>query len=485
MKKTLFTIAIGLFSLTIQAQTFIPNAPFVGQINGSYLDPEFSEAVYQVVFQDMQNRLWIGDLDSITGLFKTATGFDYLMDINLPLVMGDKNQPGKKFATNGPEWAKDTNGSFVVYTRLDSNGLMQQFMAKLENAVPKIQQLTKQPFDCYGNMPSRFEDGKPTRIAFTYDWPIWKAKAAWVFIDKPEVFNTVPGFDYMKMSMWSNVSADFLFVYRKDSLSTGQIACADANTGKINVLTKDAGEKDDPGMFFAPEYGGEKLLIANVNNSELGIYRDMKSPDSTWTRMATLRLPVDTPYKFISSPEVISPFTGIGGISYFSLLARESKDRSSSGGIWVFGLGNDSNNRFIRRIDDGAITDFKAIRIEPEPFAGKNEIFVYYNYYEMKTGQHGLRRASTGIQINTSGIQNEIKFPEIKVYPNPVNTTLFIQGQTENISQYEIVNIFGQYVQKGIIINQNIDIYNLATGIFFIRFKTKDNQFQNYKFIKE
>jgi hypothetical protein len=355
----------------------------------------------------------------------------------------------------------------------------------LENGVPKIQQLTKQPFDCYGNMPSRFDDEKPTRIAFTYDWPIWKAKAAWVFIDKPENFNAFPGFDYMKMSMWSNVTNDFLFVYKKDSISPGQIAKADAVSGNITILTTDAGNKDDPGMFISPEYGGEVLLLCNVNNSELAVYRDKKNYDGSWTIIATIRLPDTIPYKFISSPEIIAPETGINGISYFSLLAREGKDRTTKGGIWVVGLGIDSTNRFIRRIDDGAITDYKAIRIEPEPYKGKDEYYVYYNYYDTKTGQNGLRRAVTGIKINTSGIRNEIEIPEIKVYPIPATNVLYIITQNENFSKYYILNIFGQYLQSGIVTNGNIDIKTLQAGIYFLRLTTSDYKFLTKKFIKE
>ena len=83
-------------------QDFMPDAPFVGEVNGSYIDPEFSEAASQVVFQDVQNRVWIGDLDPATGLFKTATGRDYLMDENITIIF-DRPPQGRKFSTNGPE----------------------------------------------------------------------------------------------------------------------------------------------------------------------------------------------------------------------------------------------------------------------------------------------------------------------------------------------------------------------------------------------
>ena len=85
-----------------------------------------------MVFQDVKNNVWIGDLDPATGLFKTATGRDYLMDENITLIF-DRPPQGRKFSTNGPEWTRDEKGHCVVYTKADSDGIMQQWMARLVN----------------------------------------------------------------------------------------------------------------------------------------------------------------------------------------------------------------------------------------------------------------------------------------------------------------------------------------------------------------
>jgi hypothetical protein len=378
---------------------FVPDAPIVGEINGSYIDPEFSEAAGQVVFQDVKNNVWIGDLDAATGLFKTATGRDYLMDEDITLIF-DRPPQGRKFSTNGPEWTRDEKGHCVVYTKADQDGIMQQWMARLVDGKSAVTQLTHNKLDCYGNMPSRFQDGKPPRIAYTYGWPIWKAKAAWIFFDKPNEPHQLEGFDYRQMSMWSAVSPDFLFVKRSPGVPYGQIARSSADTGKVTVLTSDEGQKDDPGLFVSPEFGGEILLVCNVDNSALGIYRDEKHDGkSPWTRIATLTLPADAPYRFISSPETIASATGVGGVSYFALLARESKDRNTPGSIWVLGLGKDEKHRFVRRVDHAAGTTTPTVVLEPEPFVRKNEVYVYYNFFDRASGQHGLRRAGTGISV--------------------------------------------------------------------------------------
>lgn len=378
------------------SQGFVPDAPFVGEINGSYIDPEFSEGAGQVVFQDAQNRVWIGDIDPETGLFRTPTGRDYLMDEDITIIF-DRPPQGRKFSTNGPEWTRDENGYCAVYTKQDEAGIMQQWLARWEGGRSVVTQLTHGTTDCYGNMPSRFEDGKPPRVAYTFNRPIWDAEAAWIFVDRPDEPHRLEGFDYRQMSMWSAVSPEFLFVRQKAGAPWGQVARANADTGAVQVLTNDEGQKDDPGLFAAPEFGGEILLVCNVDNSALAIYRDLGAADGFWTRIATLTLPADVPHRYISSPETIAPATGIGGVSRFALLAREGRDRNTPGSIWVLGLGTDPENRLVRRIDDGAVTGVSATVLEPEPFVGQNEVYVYYNYYDAAAGQHGLRRAATGL----------------------------------------------------------------------------------------
>jgi hypothetical protein len=286
------------------------------------------------------------------------------LDTNITIIF-DCPPQGRKFSTNGPKWTQDEQGYCVVYTKADARRIMQQWLGRIVDGKSLVKQLTRQPVDCYGNMPSRFRDGKPPRVAFTYGWPIWYAKAAWIFLDRPDELHQVPFFDYKRMSMWSAVSSEFMFVYRPPGAAWGQIARVNADSGELQVLTNDPGEKDDPNLFRAPEFGGEICLMASVDNRAIAIYRDLKSPDGFWTRVATLTVPAELPYQFISSPEPIAPATGLGGTSYFAVLARQSKDRNSPGSIWILGLGNDPAKRLVRRVDEPSATP--GVVLEPEP----------------------------------------------------------------------------------------------------------------------
>jgi hypothetical protein len=224
-------------------------------------------------------------------------------------------------------------------------------------------------------------------------------------VDRPGEIHRIDAFDARQMSAWSAVSPHFLFIQRPSGASCGQVARMDPDTGVLTMLTRDEGEKNDPGLFRAPEFGGEICLLTRVNNRFLAVYRDLGSPDGSWTCVATLGLPAGSPHEYIFSTEIIAPSTGVGGVSYFTLNASRENDWGgrSDRAIWVLGLGADPQNRFARRVDDAALSGAAAVRMEPEPFMGRDEVFVYYNYFDPLIGEHGLRRARTGIPCGCPG----------------------------------------------------------------------------------
>jgi hypothetical protein len=62
---------------------------------------------------------------------------------------------------------------------------------------------------------------------------------------------------------------------RDGFLTPQEIATFDVAAGKATVLTDDGDSKDEVWGFFAPEYGGEVLYAAQVDNKEVRIYRDL------------------------------------------------------------------------------------------------------------------------------------------------------------------------------------------------------------------
>jgi hypothetical protein len=63
------------------------------------------------------------------------------------------------------------------------------------------------------------------------------------------------------------------------------------------------------------------LYAAQLDNKEIAIYRDLKDRGGLLTKIATLRLPANSPHPFIRSMEPLMNLRGAGGVSYFTVLA--------------------------------------------------------------------------------------------------------------------------------------------------------------------
>lgn len=82
------------------------------------------------------------------------------------------------------------------------------------------------------------------------------------------------------------------------------------------------------------------------------------------------------------------------------------------------------------------------------------------------------------IEVNT--ILNDLN--EIEISPNPANDVLSLNNSS--IGNVEIINMTGEIVvQKRIDIQEKINISNLKTGIYLIRYSTQNKEFKN-RFIK-
>jgi endoglucanase len=79
-------------------------------------------------------------------------------------------------------------------------------------------------------------------------------------------------------------------------------------------------------------------------------------------------------------------------------------------------------------------------------------------------------------------IANNNKF---RIYPNPAESFVYLQGTTESISNISTINGNGKMIQLAYNKNKNtIDTSKLSNGIYFITIKTVDNQIYSLKLIK-
>ena len=83
----------------------------------------------------------------------------------------------------------------------------------------------------------------------------------------------------------------------------------------------------------------------------------------------------------------------------------------------------------------------------------------------------------------TTGAQGVSKGKAVKLYPNPAGNQLFI-SPAENGS-YEIINMTGIIVSKGMNTIAGINTANLPQGVYTVKVKDEKNAVTSLKFVKK
>jgi hypothetical protein len=109
----------------------VDDVPFADRLS-PIIDPEFLPGTNLVTHQDRQNRVWVSEVDPLTGLLRAAE-FDRLVAENIATV---------KTSWQGPEWGLDASGPSIYFTKNDANGIGQIWQARLESGEWKASQIT-------------------------------------------------------------------------------------------------------------------------------------------------------------------------------------------------------------------------------------------------------------------------------------------------------------------------------------------------------
>ena len=129
---------------------FKPDDVPVGDPGVNYQDPEFLPGGERMTFVDQRHRVWVAELDPLTGLTRSKTGQDILVA---------ENWAPFKHSQNGPEWCLDRLGQAVAFTMLDEQGVPQLALTRLgPRGAETVQILTRGPqrnFSPFGTLCSQ------------------------------------------------------------------------------------------------------------------------------------------------------------------------------------------------------------------------------------------------------------------------------------------------------------------------------------------
>lgn len=379
-------VALCFIVPVVALAQFVP-AETQASNNRQLTDPEFNQGRGTFTWVDFSGNIWLGRLDQATGVLTPLSGKATLIE------RGAAATGGLGFTLNGPEWVYGAAGDRIAYTRF-LPGLSQT----PENARVAIATLgsggkwvktTLSP-DGARNAPYGSESVDDLRPHISYNDAA--GNRFWRELDDPSSEEALPGLPQQQFPVVRFARGLRAAVYPSSVDGVDQVFRYDLETKAFEQLTADAGIKEQPWMWLAPEFQNEPVLMTTVGKSVLGLYRQGLDPanPALWTRWLSIQAPLGGRL-FSTEPFVY------GGKSYVVMMVIVGSYPTS---IWLADFERDAPllRRLTPELPDRA-------RADPEIFITDRGPIVFFGRYNQTKGSYwlcsacaeGLYRAETGI----------------------------------------------------------------------------------------
>lgn len=234
-------------------------------------------------------------------------------------------------------------------------------------------------------------------------------------------------------------------------------------SGNWMIYREDTLGASDPELFFTvPE--AETLVITQIVNNELYYFKYNNTIGIDLVKIDVINPNTET---LISTVEEFGSFVQS---SYFV-----------NNTLFV-GLEASSSNPSILKFDLSQSLPITAEPLEATINVGSVlGITSYENdlYFTNATAQTIIKLEDGA--LNVSEIENR----EFFVFPNPTSDKLFIEGQTNDRIEYQIIDLLGKKVNEGIYTSEGIDFSKLETGIYFVKLTDTNGNISTKKIIKK
>jgi hypothetical protein len=144
-------------------------------------------------------------------------------------------------------------------------------------------------------------------------------------------------------------------------------------------------------------------------------------------------------------------FTIIFGIGFISIIYGQTISSINSGAI--------SNNSLISSVGD-----------------------VFVNLTNQNDASSGIIGAISRIEFTSLGINELELIDELKFYPNPTSSSVFLELKNEIVKQIFIFDLNGKLIETKNNVNNQFDLSTLQTGTYSI--KTDNQNIKSFKIIK-
>lgn len=107
---------------------------------------------------------------------------------------------------------------------------------------------------------------------------------------------------------------------------------------------------------------------------------------------------------------------------------------------------------------------------------------VFVNTTNLNDASSGIIGAISSIEFTSLGIDELEITDELKFYPNPTSSSVFLELKNEIVKQIFIFDLNGKLIENKNIVNNQFDLSNLQTGTYII--KTDNQNIKSFKIIK-
>jgi predicted dienelactone hydrolase len=332
------------------------------------IDPELHQSKALMIFQNAQGEIILDHLDPKTGLANPSK----------PRITLDVGAANLRQTFNGPEFGTDASGWAVFYTK-GTGKVLQLWQARLVDGTPQATAVFRDGQRRQSVLASKNTEASSTRLIYVRG-NLKDGVFHWADVATAERETRIVKTMGVDSPRWIDQTLSFVFA-EAEGPDRGQIKLHDTETGRTVLVSRDEGVKSFAYGWKAPEFGGEMLVLALVNQASIGVWR--QTAPEKWERIQTITPPPESRYKVIGSPE---PFV-CEGRSYISAVIKSEGGtmRFRASEIWVFGVNSENTKPFAARVDAG---DGEKTRSDPETLIVVGTVHVYYNVFETETGYH-------------------------------------------------------------------------------------------------
>lgn len=382
-------LASAALALPALAGDFVPNER-PATSNKRILDPEFNQAKGLFTWVDIiDGSIWLSRIDKATGNFLPDTGKDVLIEKSAA------PPGGLGFTLNGPEWVLGADGDTIVYTRfidgLPPTPANAQIGAAIQNRKGTWVLRTLSP-------------GRPLNAPYGSDLPgdakprITYNDAAgnhfWRELNDANTEVPLPATPQGLLPAVRHVrgAGTPAVVYPVTVNGTPQVHRFTPSTNVLEQLTFDAGAKDQPWVWPAPDFGDNLVMLTTVDGTTLSLYQNQPGSGGTqqWTQVRSIQAPLGG--RFFST----EPFVH-NGKSYVIFMVIVGDYPNS---IWLADF--DALAPLLRRLTP-ELPD--RARADPEIFFTDAGPVVFFSRFDQTKGSYwlcvpcteGLYRADTGL----------------------------------------------------------------------------------------